>query len=133
MCAVQLVQCGFGPVEQAGFQKILRQGVLRPIAVGLAQIGTGQQVLVNPDSALVFAAAAKQVAQREVQFRRVRISLNRFDERVDGLILLLVQQVIEAFEVGFGRLAIFDAELAQIQARCEFIACSVLSRSPGRT
>ncbi len=66
--------------------------------------------------ALVFAAAAKQVAQRKVQFGGVGVALHGLDERINGLVLLLIEQEIQAFEVGLGRLAVFNAQLAQVQA-----------------
>jgi hypothetical protein len=37
-----------------------------------------------------------------VQFGGVRIALNRFDESVDGLILLLIEQMIQAPKVRLG-------------------------------
>ncbi len=43
--------------------------------------------------------------------------LHRLDEGVDGLVLLLVEQEVQALEVGLGRLPVLDAQLAQVQAR----------------
>jgi hypothetical protein len=59
-------------------------------------------VFVHPHGAVVFAAPAKQVAQREVQLRGIGIVLHRLDEGVDGLVLLLVEQEVQAPEIGFG-------------------------------
>ena len=66
---------------------------------------------------VVFAAAAKQVAERKVQLGGVRVVLNRLDEGVDGLILLLVEQVVQALEVGLGRATVLVAQLAQVKTR----------------
>ena len=117
--AFELLQCGLGAVEQAGAQEVLRQRVLRAVAVGAAQVAAAQQVLVHAHRALVFAAAAEQVAEREVQLLRVGVVLHRLDEGVDGLVLLLVQQEVEAAEVGLGRLAVLDLELPQVEARSQ--------------
>jgi hypothetical protein len=70
--------------------------MLRAVAVGRAQVAARQQVLVHPHGALVFAAAAEQVAQREVQLGGVGVVLDRLDEGVDGLVLLLVEQEVQA-------------------------------------
>ena len=74
-------------------------------------------MLVHAHRALVFAAAAKQVAQREMQLGGVGVVLHGLDEGIDGLVLLLVEQEVQALEIGLGRLPVFHAELAQVQAR----------------
>ena len=38
--AFQRLQCGFGAVEQPGFEKVQRQGVLGAIAVSTREVGT---------------------------------------------------------------------------------------------
>ena len=115
--ALQLAQRFLRAVQQAGLEEVQRQRVLRAVAVGAAQVAAREQVLVHAHGTLVFAAAAKQVAQREVQFRGVGVVLHRLDEGVDGLVLLLVQQEVQAAKVGLGRLPVLDAQLAQVQAR----------------
>ena len=65
--AVERLVGGFGAVEQAGLQEVLRQRVLGAVALGAAQVGAAEQVLVHAHRALVLAAAAEQVAEREVQ------------------------------------------------------------------
>ena len=52
-----------------------------------------------------------------MQFGLIGVVLNRLDEGVNGLVLLLVEQEIQASEVGLGRPAVFEAQLAQIEAR----------------
>ena len=89
---------------------------IRALPVGQAQIATGQQVFMHAYRAFIFAAAAKQVPQREVQLGRVRVVLYGFNERINGLVLLLIEQEIQAFEISFGGLLVFNAQLAQIQA-----------------
>ena len=78
-----------------------------------------QQVLVHPHAPLVFAAAAEQVAARKVQLLRVGVVLHRLDERVDGLVLLLIEQEVQATEVGLRRLPVLELQLAQVEARGE--------------
>ncbi len=51
-----------------------------------------------------------------MQFGGVGVALHGLDESVDGLVLLFVEQVVEAAEVGLGRLPAFDAPLAQVEA-----------------
>jgi hypothetical protein len=66
------------------------------------QVGALQQVLVHAHGAFELAAAAEQVAQREVQLGGVGVVLHGLDEGVDGLVLLLVEQQVQALEVGAG-------------------------------
>jgi len=89
--------------------------VLCPIAVLAADVGPRKQVFVHAHGAVVVTTAAKQVAQREVQLGRVRVALHGLDEGIDRLVLLLVEQVVETTEVGFGRLAAFHVPLAEVQ------------------
>ena len=48
-------------------------------------------MLVHAYRTLVLATAAKQVTQREMQLRRIGVTLDRFDEGINGLVLLLIQ------------------------------------------
>ena len=68
-----------------------------------------QQVLVHAHRALELAAAAEQVAQREVQLGGVGVVLHGLDEGVDGLVLLFVEQQVQALEVGPRRVAVARA------------------------
>ena len=117
--ALQFVQGRFGAVEQAGFQKVLRQGVLGPVAVFAAEVGARQQVFVHPHGTVVVAAAAEQVAQGKVQFGGVRVALDGFNEGVDGLVLLLVEQVVEATKISLGGFAALHAHLPHVPARSQ--------------
>ncbi len=102
----------FGAIEQAGFHEILRQCVLRTVAIGARQIGSAQQVLVDPHGALVFAAPSKQVTKREMKLGGIGILLDGLDERIDRLVVLLVEQQVEPFEIGARRVAALTAPLA---------------------
>ena len=106
-----------GAVEQAGLHEIVGQRVLRALAFDRLQVGAFEQVLVHAHRALEVAAATEQVAQAEVQFGGVRVVLHRLDEGVDGLVLLLVEQQVQALEVGLRRLAAVAPHLAQVEAR----------------
>ena len=114
--AFQPLQGNFGAVQQAGLEEVEGQCVLGPLAVGAAEVAAREQVLVHAHGALVFTPAAEQVAQGEVQLRGVGVVLHGFDEGVDGLVLLLVEQVVEALEIGLGGLAVLEAQLTQVDA-----------------
>ena len=118
-CAFQAAQCVFGTVEQAGLEVVQCQPVLCALAIGAAQVVAREQVLVHPDRPVVLTAAAKQIAQGKVQLRRIRIALHGFDEGVYRLVLLLVEQVVQTFEVGLGRTPTIVAPLALVQARSQ--------------
>ena len=55
---------------------------------------------MHADSALDFATAPKQTAQCEMQFDSLRINLDDFDERLNRLVGLLIQQKTKPFEIG---------------------------------
>ena len=115
--ALEPLQGGLGPVEQAGLEKVQRQRVLCAVALALLEVAPGEQVFMHPHSTIVFSAPAKQIAQREVQLRGVGIVLYRLDEGVDGLVLLLVEQEVQTAKIGLGRLPVFDPHLPEVQAR----------------
>jgi hypothetical protein len=103
--------------SRPAFRKSSASACWARCAVGAAQVAARQQVLVHAHGALVLAAAAEQVAQREVQLGGVGVVLHRLDEGVDGLVLLFVEQEVQAAEVGLGRLPVLDAQLPQVQPR----------------
>ena len=74
-------------------------------------------MFVHPNSPGIFTSAPKQIPQSEMQLCRVGVVLNGFDERVDGFVLLLIEQVVQALEVGARCLSVGNAHLAQIEAR----------------
>ena len=86
------------------------------VAVFVVDVGAGEQMFVYANGTVVVASAAKQVAQCEVQFGGVGVALNGLDEGIDGLVLLLVEQVVQAAKIGFGRLPALHAPLAQVEA-----------------
>ncbi len=106
-----------GAVEQPGLDVVLGQCVLCSCAVAGRQVGALQQMLVHPHRAFEFAAAAKQVAEREVKLRRVGVALHRLDEGVDRLVVLFVEQQVQALEVGLRRLLLGALQLAEVEAR----------------
>src|SRR5690606_15961498 len=100
-------------------QVILAQLVLRMHFLVLRQVRTRQQVLVNADRTLGLATAAKQVTQRKMQFDRFRIQLDDFDEGIDRLVRLLVQQEIQSPEVATRQAARFGDKLFYIHTRSQ--------------
>ena len=74
---------------------------------------------MHADRALGLAAAAKQIAQGEVQFDRLRIDLHHFDESLDRLVRLLIEQEIEALEIRARQGARFRHQVFDVDARRE--------------
>ena len=72
-------------------------------------------MLVYAHCTFEFTTAAKQIAQCKMQFRSIRVALHRFNESINRLVLLLIEQVIQPFEIGFGVAAVFHAQLAQVK------------------
>ena len=89
-----------GAVEEPGLQVVLAELEQRLDALLGGEVGALEQVLVHADRALVLAAAAEEAPEREVQLDRLRVDLHHLDERLDRLVGLLVQQEVQALEVG---------------------------------
>jgi len=113
----ELVEGFLGAVQQAGLEVVLTQLVARVHHMFLCQVGARQQVLVHADGTLCFTAAAKQVTQGEVHFHRLGVELDDFDERIDRLVRLLIEQEIESLEIAKGKAARLGHQLANIHAR----------------
>ena len=86
--------------------------MLGAVTVGTGEVGAAEQVLVHSHGAVVLASAAKQVAQCKVQLGRIWVVLYGLDKCINGLVLLLVEQKVQAFEICLGRLTVVGAHLA---------------------
>ena len=86
-------------VEQACAVEILSQLEHRRLALVRGQIRPVEKILMHAYGAIDLALAAKEIAQRKVKVDRLRVDLDHFDERFDGLVRLLVEQEIEAPEI----------------------------------
>ncbi|MNS98223.1 hypothetical protein D3C72_1325850 [compost metagenome] len=113
----QAVEGFFGAVQQACFQVIHAQLIGGMALLFQRQVRARQQVLVHANRALRFAAAAEQVAQREVHIGRFRVQLDDFDEGVDGLVMLLIKQEIQALEIIARQAARFGHQLMNVHTR----------------
>ncbi len=107
----------FGAVEQARLEIVLGQAVLGLVALALGQVGAAEQVLVDAHRALVFATPAKQVAEREVELRGVGVLLHGLDEGIDRLVVLLVEEQVQALVVDLLRALQLAPSLARVPAR----------------
>ena len=63
---------------------------------GGGQVGARSRCSCTRTARSYFAAAAEQVAEREVQLGGVGVVLHGLDEGVDGLVVLLVEQQVQA-------------------------------------
>ncbi len=54
-----------------------------------------------------------------MQLGGIGVVLHRLDKGVDGLVVLLVEQVVQAPKVGLGGAPVFQPHLAQIEARSQ--------------
>jgi hypothetical protein len=88
-----------GAIEQAALQVVLPEFGERLGTRACGKVGTVQQVRVNAHGAVELAAAPEQVAERVVQFDRLGIELDHLDERIDRLVVLVVQEQVQATEV----------------------------------
>lgn len=113
---VERLERFLGAIEQARLQEILSEFVERVIAFRDRQIGAAQQILMHANRAIGLSATAKQIAEREMQFDRFGIELGDFDERIDRLVVLLVEQKIEAAKIRARQIRIFGQQRFQVIA-----------------
>src|SRR5581483_597594 len=97
-----------GTNEQAGAHVVLAELEQGDRLFFVAQIGPRDEVLVHADRSIDLAAAAKEIAERQVRLDRVAVELGELQEHFDGLVRLLVEQIIEAAEVAGGKLTDAD-------------------------
>ena len=79
--------------------EILGELEQRGLALVRREVRAVEQVLVHARRALDLALAPEKAAEREMQVDRLRIDLDDFDERLDRLVRLLVQQEVEPAKV----------------------------------
>jgi hypothetical protein len=115
--AAQLEEDFLGAIEQAGLEVVLAEFGQRVQALVRRQAIAFDQVLMDADGAVGFAAAAKQAAQREMQLDGLRIDARRFDEGLDGLVGLLVEQEVQALEIGARQGARLFQQMLDVDAR----------------
>ena len=66
----------------------------------MGEVGAVHQVLVDADGTVEFAASAEQGTQSEMQLQGVRVHLGHLQKCLDGLVGLLIEQIVQALEVG---------------------------------
>src|SRR6202022_1885301 len=72
---------------------------------------------MHADGAVDLALAAKEITQREWKIDRLRVDLDHFDERFDGLVRLLVEQEIQAPEIGKRQRSRLAQQMLDVDAR----------------
>ena len=111
-----LVEQALGAIQQTGFHEVDAELQQRERALLVGEVGAGDEVLVDRDGAIDLATLAKQVAEREMRLDRLAVDLEHLDEDLDGLVGLLVEQVVDALEVVRGEAARRLAPVAPLLA-----------------
>ena len=120
MCrALQLGKQLLGTIEQAGLEIILCQFIERIEFLRIRQIFALDQVLVHANGTFNLAAPPEQRTQRKMQLDGLRLDLDDLDERFNGLVWLLIEQEIEAFEIGTRQRARFGQQMLDVDARSQ--------------
>jgi hypothetical protein len=115
--ALELLEDLLRAVEDPGLEVVLAELGERDHLLLGPEVRTLEKVLVHADGAVVLAAPAEQAAEREVQLDRLRVDLDHLDEGLDRLVGLLVQQEVEALEVGARQRARLGHDLPDVDAR----------------
>ena len=117
--ALQLEEHLLGAIQQAGLEVVLRQLVQGSQALLSGEVGTIDQVLVHADGAFHFPAPAEQAAQGKMQLDGLGIHLDHLDERLDGLVRLLIDEEVETAKVRRRQRARLGQKLFDVDARRE--------------
>ena len=90
---------------------------------GSLRSGRCTKRLVQPDRAIDLATAAEQVSQRDLGLEGFLVQLGDMQEQLDGLVRLLVEQVVQAAEIGGGQLADLVIAMALAAAPTDHPTC----------
>jgi hypothetical protein len=109
----------FGAVEQTGTQEVGAKLEERVFALRGLKVSPCEQALMDANRPVGLATTAKQIAEGEVKFDGFRIELDHVNEGIDRLVRLLVEQKIQALEIGIGQMSRLTNLRPGIDARCE--------------
>src|SRR5690606_2371446 len=101
--ALQPLEARLGAIEQPRLEVVLAELEQRLLALPFVEVGALDEVLVDANGAVGLSPPAEQVAECEMQLDRFRIDAHDVDERVDRLVGLLVEQEVQAAEIGVGQ------------------------------
>ena len=91
-------QC-LGAIKQPGPHVVLAQLQQGHRFHGVIQAGARHQVLMQTNGAIHFTATAEQITERQVGFHRIAVVLGEFEEHLDRLVLLFIEQVVQATKI----------------------------------
>jgi hypothetical protein len=92
-----------GPIKESGLQEILSEFEECLLAQCRVDIGPIEQILMDANRAIGLTPAPEKLTQGKVQFDGFRVDPNHINEGVNGTIGLIIQQKIEAPEIGVGQ------------------------------
>ena len=95
----EVAEHGLGAIEQARAHVVLAEREQRLHLLLVIQVRSLHQRLVQADRAIDFAAAAEQMAERDLGLEGVLVEFRDAQEHLDRLVGLLVEQVVEAAEI----------------------------------
>lgn len=94
----------FRAVEQAGAQIVLTQLEECETAPFGRQILARDQILMDTDGTIDLATTAEQCAERQMGLECVAVDICEFEEEVDRLVRLFLEQIVQAAQkIGMGR------------------------------
>ena len=101
--AVQGTETRLGAVQQARLQVILTKLEARLITDCGRQIHAPGEMFMDPDRAIGFTTASKQITERKMKLGRLGVKTNHVDEGADGAFGLLIQKKIQATKISIGQ------------------------------
>ena len=96
---LQLAEEFFRPVEESRAEIVAGEGIQCLVTVGLAEIGPGQQILVDPDCPVHLAPAPEQVPECEMRLQRFVVHLGHPDEQFQRLVGLPIEYQVQAAQI----------------------------------
>ena len=88
-----------GAVVEARAEVVLGEGKDGLMALGLVQIRPREQILMDANRSLDFAAAPEQVTERKVRLERLVVDFGHLDEQLERFIGLAAQHEIQAANI----------------------------------
>jgi len=113
----QLLKQVLGTIQQAGAHVVLSELEQGPNPLFIAQGGAIHQILVDTDGPIHLPPVTEQTAHGQVQLDGLAVLLQHADEDIDGLVMLVIEQVAQAPEIVGRELAILPFAGAVLTAR----------------
>ena len=100
---LEVGQDRLGPIQDPQFEIVLGQFEERLFPLCGGQARSRNEILVDADSTIHFAAPAKQCPQRQMCLKGIVVDRRKVEEHLDCLVRLLAQEIVHPAQIVFGK------------------------------